>query len=135
MVRAGQALGKIKVKAIDLAGIRTYHLTPGAWTAAVGKKLGSHTRPAFLDAHKLIVEVADAVWQAQLSSLRGSILARLEKVLGPGVITSLEFRVAPPKRAPQLAVPAELASTDEADNIQDPIMRRIYKTARRKASA
>lgn len=135
MERAGKSLSKMRVKAIEVAGIRTYHLAPGAWSAAVGKKIASHTRPTFLDNGKLTVEVSDAVWQTQLYTLRGSILQQLEKVIGRDIIQSIEFRIAPARRGPQMAVQTPVAATDEADGIQDPIMRRLYRSARRKASA
>jgi predicted nucleic acid-binding Zn ribbon protein len=134
MERAGKSLSKMRVKAIEVAGIRMYHLAPGAWAAAVGKKIASHTRPTFLEDGKLTVEVSDAIWQAQLSTLREPILLRLEKVIGRDVIHSIEFRIAPARRGPQIAAPVA-AEKDEADGIQDPIMRRLYRSARRKASA
>ncbi|MBL8230792.1 MAG: DUF721 domain-containing protein [Bryobacterales bacterium] len=135
MERAGKSLSKMRVKAMEVAGIRTYHLAPGAWAAAVGKKIASHTRPTFLEGGKLTVEVSDAVWQTQLQTLRGSILHQLEKVIGRDIIQSIEFRIAAPRRGPQIASEPASAATDEADGIQDPIMRRLYRSARRKASA
>ncbi|HUQ94396.1 MAG TPA: DUF721 domain-containing protein [Bryobacteraceae bacterium] len=133
MERAGRILGKLKIKAIEVAGVKTYHLAPGAWPAAVGKTVAAHTRPVFLDGTRLIVEVEDAIWQAQLGALRPSILGQLDHVLGSGIVSSLDFRVAPPRRLPATAAAASAA--DEADRIQDPGMRRVYRSARRKASA
>jgi hypothetical protein len=88
---------------------------------------------------RLIIEVEDAVWQRQLFSLTKHILSNLEKHLGRGLVDDLEFRVVPPRRDAQRAVastPAlELAPQDEAESIPDPMLRAIYKVARKKALA
>ncbi len=91
----------------------------------------------FLDGTRLIVETEDAVWQSQLAALRPAILKQLEKVLGTGHIAAIDFRVAPPRRQPARVEAAVLqaAPGDEADTIKDPVMRRVYRQARRKASA
>lgn len=113
----------------EKAGVRVYHLAPGAWAAAVGRKIAAHTRPVWLENGRLVVEVEDAVWQAQLTSLCGQILGRLRGIVGENVISWIEFRVVPPRRAPKRA-----GEADEADAIADPVMRRLYLTARRKAT-
>jgi hypothetical protein len=141
MERASRLLGNLKLRAVEKAGVRVYHPAPGAWKAAVGAKLARHAKPVWLENGKLVVEVEDAVWQAQLYSLHGQMLGRLEAVVGPGHIQTLEFRVVPPRRAPQRATSATpefgLAPppVDEADTIEDPILRRLYRAARRKATA
>jgi len=137
MVRAGRIVGKAGLKIVEAAGVRSYHIAPGAWTVAVGKKIASHARPTFLDGARLIIEVDDPVWRTQLSSLAEAILKRIETVIGEGIVTALEFRVAIPKRGPTIAGPSGFAlapADDEADAIEDPIMRRVYRDARRKAS-
>ena len=85
---------------------------------------------------RLVVEVEDQIWQRQLFVLTRQILANLEMKIGRGVVDDLEFRIVPrrlePQRAP-VSMPGLFA--DEADRIADPVMRHIYKTARRKESA
>ena len=137
MERAGRILSKLGIKAVEVAGVKTYHLAPGAWAAAVGKTIASHAKPVFLDGTRLIVETEDAVWQAQLAALRPAILEQLEKVLGSGHIAAIDFRVVPPRRQPVRVEAAVLSAvpSDEADQIKDPVMRRVYRQARRKASA
>ena len=61
MERASRILGKLQIKPVEVAGVKSYHLAPGAWAAAVGKKIASHTRPTFLQNGTLTVEVEDAV--------------------------------------------------------------------------
>ncbi len=52
-----------------------------------------------------MVEAEDAIWQKQLFHLRFDILAKLTEVLGSGIVTDLEFRIATaaPRRPPQSA--------------------------------
>lgn len=138
MERAGRIIGKLQIKPVEVAGVKTYHLAPRAWVAAVGKTIAAHTKPVFLDGHILIVEVEDLVWKTQLSSLHDSILPRIDKIVGAGLVRRIEFRVAPPRRMPgRVETPMTHATRahDESDSITDPVMRRVYRAARRKASA
>lgn len=143
MERASRILGKLQLKPAEVAGVKMYHLAPGAWTAAVGKKVASHTRPAFLQDGKLIVDVEDAVWQSQLRTLESAILPRIAKIVGAGFIERIEFRLCPPRRQAamaavpqfQMTAPGCEAVADESSGILDPVMRRVYRAARRKANA
>lgn len=113
-------------------------LARAAWPAAVGKTIARHAAARSLVRGNLIVEVEDALWQKQLFYLRFQILPKLIEILGSGIITDLEFRIAPgtPRRPPQ---PAQTLgrpkSDDEADRIEDDVLRMVYKQARKKASA
>ncbi len=129
MVRASRLLTGLHLKGVEKAGVRSYHLAPGAWAGAVGRKIARHAKPTWFENGKLTVEVEDAVWQAQLNSLAGQILARLAKITGDGMIEALEFRVIPARRAPQRVE----SLADDAETIEDPGMRRVYRLARRKA--
>lgn len=129
MERAGKSLSKLNISIDELAC--------AAWPAAVGKRLALRTKAKSLVRGSLIVEVEDAVWQKQLFHLRIPILEKLTAVVGAGIIRDVEFRVAPPRRPPQ---PAQRLNelnpvADEADGIEDPGMRIVYKQSRRKASA
>jgi Dna[CI] antecedent, DciA len=85
---------------------------------------------------RLIVEVEDVIWQKQLFTLTSQILGNLERHLGKGFIEDLEFRVMPPRMDAQRAQAAQPARVgDEADAIADPVLRRLYKSARKKALA
>lgn len=128
-------LSSLKIKGVEKAGVRTYHLAPGAWAGAVGKKIARHAKPTWFENGRLVVEVEDAVWQAQLTSLRGQILAQLAKIAGEGMIHTLEFRVIPARRAPQRVESlGEAFAADDSAAIEDPVMRRVYQSARRKAT-
>jgi len=134
MERASRFLGKLTCGG---GPIEFDDLVRAAWPLAVGKKVAARTRPARLVRTRLIVEVEDAIWKRQLFTLSRQIVANLERHLGQGVVEDLEFRVIPARREPQRAelarpVPGAL---DEADEIADPVLRNIYKSARKKALA
>jgi hypothetical protein len=133
MERAGKSLAKLKLS----DAISTDELAVAAWPAAVGKRIASHATATTLVRGSLIVEAEDAIWQRQLFHLRLPILAKLSDVLGGGIIRDIEFRLATPRRPPQPAqkLNEPKPSNDEADQIQDPSMRLLYKQARKKASA
>jgi predicted nucleic acid-binding Zn ribbon protein len=132
MERAGKSLAKLKLTdAISLDD-----LARAAWPAAVGKRIAVHAAAKSLVRGSLIVEVEDSIWQKQLFYLRFQILAKLQEMVGAGVITDVEFRIATPRRPPQPALSLnDSKPADEADAISDPGMRVVYKQARKKASA
>jgi predicted nucleic acid-binding Zn ribbon protein len=107
-----------------------------AWALSVGRKIAAHTRAARMVRTRLIVEVEDAIWQRQLFTLTAQILRKLEQSLGQGVVEHIEFRIVPRRREPQraaAAMPAAIA--DEANEINDPVLRSIYRASRKKALA
>jgi hypothetical protein len=107
-----------------------------AWPLAVGKTIAAHTRAVKLVRTRLIVEVEDLVWQRQLFGLSGQILRALAKYVGRGSVEELHFRVVPRRREPQRAVAAIPAKAlDEADGIEDPVLRGIYRASRARAGA
>ncbi|BDC50949.1 hypothetical protein F183_A32650 [Bryobacterales bacterium F-183] len=141
MERAGRIIGKLKFPK-DL--VDPGDMARSAWPAAVGKKIAVKTRAVKLVRNTLVIECADAVWQRQLNTLSGQILRNLENLLGAGVVTELDLRPMTPRRGMQsaatvrpfeLGVKPEPISTDEADQIQDPVFRLLYKQSRRRAVA
>jgi predicted nucleic acid-binding Zn ribbon protein len=126
MERAGKLLGQSKLAARCLTGEQ---LALASWPAAVGRKIAGRTKAVRLVRERLVVEVDDVIWRKQLYSLRAQILARFDKVVGPGLVCELEFKVVPPRRQP--AVETRLVR-DEADAIEDPVLSRIYRASRKK---
>jgi Dna[CI] antecedent, DciA len=116
-------------------------LARAVWPSAVGKAIARHTSRVTLVRNRLVVEVEDAIWQKQLHTLREQILGRLRKVTGSATIEDLEFRVAVRRRQPQRAESREstvvdsLGASDEADRIQDPVLKKVYRLSRKKATA
>jgi hypothetical protein len=130
MERAGKILAKIK----NSDTIPPEELARAAWLATVGKRIAAKASAKALVRGSLIVEVEDAIWQKQLFHLRFDILAKLTSVIGGGIVTGLEFRIATPRRPPQAAKShSESASVDEADGIEDPVFRILYRQARHRA--
>ena len=134
MERASKLIRQLGLSG-DTIGID--ELACAAWPQAVGKRIASHTRAAKLVRTRLVVEVEDATWQRQLFSLSPFMIRNLAKIVGPGLVEELEFRVMPRRREPQRAVQAAPGGlfADEADAIADPVMRGIYKASRSKALA
>lgn len=112
-----------------------------AWPTAVGKAIASHTSRVRLVRQTLIVEVEDAIWQRQLHTLSRQILDRLIKVTGSTQITDLEFRIGVPRREPQRAetrqpgLLSEPGALDEANDIQDAVLKKVFRLSRKKATA
>jgi Dna[CI] antecedent, DciA len=127
--------GKILAKSRNNDTISPEELAHAAWLATVGKRIAAKASAKALVRGSLIVEVEDAIWQKQLFHLRYDILAKLTSVIGGGIVTGLEFRIATPRRPPQIAQShSETASLDEADRIEDPVLRILYKQSRQKAA-
>jgi hypothetical protein len=110
-------------------------LACAAWKKAVGKRLAAVTRAQKLVRDRLVVEVDDDLWRANLWSLRSQILQNLEKAIGPGIVGHLEFRVMPPRREPQRELALPGVPRDESLDIADPSLRRIYQQSRRRQTA
>jgi hypothetical protein len=111
-------------------------LARAVWPAAVGKAIAAHTSRLTLVRQTLVVEVEDAIWQKQLFTLRGQILDRLRRVTASDVVQDLEFRIALKRRQPQRAETRESPQTcDEADSIQDAVLKKVYRLSRKKATA
>ena len=56
--------------------------------------------------------------------------------MGSSAIEDLEFRVAIPRRQPQRAPVRETTTVlDEAESIQDPVLKKLYRLSRKKATA
>jgi hypothetical protein len=133
MQRAGALIGKLKLSAA-MADPETR--VRAAWALAAGKKIARHTRAAMLVRDTLVVEVEDMVWQRQLATLRPILVHNLNQTLGEAMVSDIDFRPMPARRKPQMAQEARPnASHDEADSITDPVMRMLYRQARRKERA
>jgi predicted nucleic acid-binding Zn ribbon protein len=109
-------------------------LARAIWPAAVGKAIATHTSRVRLVRDKLIVEVEDVIWQRQLFPLTGQIVERIRNVAGSDIVRDIEFRIAVLRRQPMRATSCR-EPADEAEGIQDPVLKKIYQLARKKATA
>lgn len=108
-------------------------LARAAWPLAVGKKIAARTYALKVVRASLVIEVEDDVWRANLMSLTGQILSNIARHIGEKKIESLEFRVVPMRLGPRQAVTSTRAAGDEAERIDDPGLRRVYRAERAKA--
>ncbi len=114
-------------------------LARAIWPAAVGKAIAAHTSRLKLVRTTLVVEVEDAIWQRQLYPLTRQIVDRICQVTGSAIVQNVEFRIAVPRRQPGRAEVAETlapsSAVDEAENIRDPVLKKLYRLSRKKATA
>lgn len=66
-----------------------------AWKHAVGEGLREHTVPVRLEDGRLIVSVADSVWQKQLAPMLGELLFRINRLLGQPVVSYIDLQIDP----------------------------------------
>jgi predicted nucleic acid-binding Zn ribbon protein len=125
MQRAARLLSKTKLQSARLS---PEEFAEAVWPAAVGKRLALRTGPVKLYGRKMVVDVADAQWQKQLTTMSGQILTKVQMMAGPGVVDSVEFRIGIPRRGPHVATPFDI--DDRADGIADPIFRQLYLASR-----
>lgn len=136
MERAGRLISKLK---IPKEVLEPEALARTAWPVAVGRRIAAHARVVRLVRSTLVVECEDPVWQNHLYTLSHQIVRNLQSILGPQVVTGLDFRPMVQRRGPQTAfavrkeaTPAASGPLDEADSIADPVFRHLYKQSRKK---
>lgn len=66
-----------------------------AWNHIAGEGLRSHAAAIGFNEKKLVIVVADRVWQQQLESMRRQLAFRLNALLGKPLVRSIELRIAP----------------------------------------
>jgi hypothetical protein len=138
MERVARVLNSSKIKTVL---ITDEEVVRAVWPAAVGKVIAGYTSRIRMVRGKVIVEVADAIWQKQLFTLSRQIMGRLQQATGNKSVTDIEFRVGVPRREPQRAdgsrnpLFAAVDGNDEAETIQDPVLKKVYQLSRRKATA
>jgi predicted nucleic acid-binding Zn ribbon protein len=125
----------IKSKKVSPELVSDEDIVRAVWTCAVGKTIASHTSRLKLVRKNLVVEVEDVVWQRQLFGLSRQIVDRIQKLTGSDLVQEVEFRIGIPRREPQRAEQRHSQTQDEADSIQDPVMRRIYERSRKQAAS
>lgn len=133
MQRTARLLSRTKLQNAKLS---PEEFAAAVWPAAVGRRLAQRTGPVRLYGRKLVVDVEDAVWQRQLTTMSGQILTKLQLMSGPGMIEAVEFRIGATRRGPQSASAAEGTCArieDLADGIADPIFRQLYLASRAKS--
>ncbi len=76
--------------------LRSAPLSPGkvafAWRAAVGPAIDRATAATLQDG-LLVIYADDRQWAREVTRSSGLILGRIQKLLGPDVVTGIEVRV------------------------------------------
>ena len=128
MERVTRLLAKLKSDSLPMED-----LAREVWPLAVGKIIAGHSQYAGLVRRCLVIEVEDAIWRKQLTSITPDILRKLAALIGPHIVTDIEFRVAALRMRPRKDRPLPLFdAADEANRIADPIFRRLYAADRRR---
>jgi hypothetical protein len=114
----------------------TAELVIALWKNVVGETLAQNARPLRMRGSTLVLTVSSEAWKKELFSLRFEILKRLEKLLGPSIISGLELRVDPWMTAVSAPAverppshPAEELTGLELDSISDREMSRSLAAA------
>ena len=63
----------------------------GMWESIVGADIADHAQPTRLEGTVLHVSATSTAWATQLRYLQGQILAKIAKVIGHGMVTSLRI--------------------------------------------
>ena len=131
----------IKNKKVSREILSDEDIARAVWPAAVGKSIAAHTSRVKLVRTTLVVEVEDAIWQRQLHFLSRQIVGRVRQLTGSDTVQDVEFRIGVPRREPQKAdsnghrlFSSLDAADDEAEGIQDPVLKKVYRLSRRKAT-
>ena len=78
------------------------------WKHVAGDGLKDRTVPLRLEDRKLMVAVADAIWQKQMHSMRAQLLFRINTILGQPIVREIEYVI-----DPKLTAAAEPAKAEE----------------------
>ncbi len=108
-----------------------------AWPVSVSPVIARHTEAATVNNGVLIVDVEDRIWQRQLERFRHQIVAAIHKTTGGDQPTEIKFRLRAQRLGPireELPVRDASAPQDDADRIVDPVLGRIYKANRKRAT-
>lgn len=92
--RLGQALDRVMrgLGAPEASGV---HLVFDKWSDVVGDALAARTKPLRIEGSRLVLAVDEPAMVTHVKFLQPELLGRLEQLLGPGRVTSLDLRVGP----------------------------------------
>jgi hypothetical protein len=94
--RVGESLDSV-LRGLGAPEASGVHLVFDRWSEVVGDALAERTSPLRMDRGRLVLAVDEPATATHVRFLQGELLARLEALLGPGRVTSLDLRVGPKK--------------------------------------
>ena len=71
-------------------------LVHGGWSGIVGDELAGHAQPLAIEDGCLRVGVDSPAWASHLRWSEGEIVARIDRLVGPGEVTSVSTRIVRP---------------------------------------
>lgn len=92
--RLGETLDRV-LAGLGAPPASSLEVVERAWPDLVGPAAAEALRPVAIRDGRLVVTAVDPVWSGQARWLEGAVVEGLERLLGPGVVTSLEARAAP----------------------------------------
>lgn len=75
----------------------TIVLVHDRWPEVVGAEVVGRASPVSIEDGRLLVAVDNPAWANHIRWAEAEILARLAALVGPGVVTSVRTRLAPPR--------------------------------------
>jgi len=94
-----------------------------AWKKAAGDGLKQHAVPLRLAEGKLVVAVADAVWQKQLGAMKDQLIYRTNSIIGQPLVKVVELIV-----DPDLTKPSQQPKNDE-DSLDNQVPLELWSAA------
>jgi len=131
MDRIGKLLARMKIP----GGPSQEDMARAAWPLAAGKIIARHTEVAGLVQGSLLVQVEDESWRRQLVALVPQILKNIAGILGPQVVTRIQFRLGHAARPGPARAQFNAPAAEEGDAIADPVLRQQYRRQRARSSA
>lgn len=64
-----------------------------AWNQVAGEHIRSRTKPLAFNNKRLVIAVEDETWRQNLEALAAQMLAKINRTLGDGSVTFIEFRI------------------------------------------
>jgi predicted nucleic acid-binding Zn ribbon protein len=80
------------VKGLEPNKVVTEAMIFAAWDQIAGEQIRSRTKPLTFNNKRLVVGVEDETWRRNLEALAAQMLAKLNKSLGDGTVSFIEFR-------------------------------------------
>ncbi|MGB7202195.1 MAG: DUF721 domain-containing protein [Pyrinomonadaceae bacterium] len=84
------------IKALEANKDVTEALVFAAWHQVAGEHIKWRTKPLAFNNKRLVIAVEDETWRQNLGALAAQMIAKLNKSLGDGMVTFIEFRLRQP---------------------------------------
>jgi hypothetical protein len=81
------------IKGLDANAKADEAVAFAAWRHCAGEMLSARTAPVEFSKNRLVIAVADKIWQRHLEHLSPQLLAKLNAFLGQQTVTFIEFQI------------------------------------------